>query len=29
MNINGAMEYQKIPIKGQHFAEFIWKRINA
>jgi L-lactate dehydrogenase complex protein LldE len=29
MNINGAMEYQKIPIKGQHFAEFIWERINA
>lgn len=29
MNISGAMEYQKIPIKGQHFAEFIWERINA
>jgi L-lactate dehydrogenase complex protein LldE len=29
MNINGAMEYQKVPIKGQHFAEFIWERINA
>ena len=29
MNISGAMEYQKIPIKGQHLAEFIWERINA
>jgi L-lactate dehydrogenase complex protein LldE len=29
MNISGAMEHQKIPIKGQHFAEFIWERINA
>jgi L-lactate dehydrogenase complex protein LldE len=29
MNISGAMEYQKLPIKGQHFAEFIWERINV
>ena len=29
MNISGALEYLKIPIKGQHFAEFIWERINA
>jgi len=29
LNISGALEYQKIPIKGQHFAEFIWERINA
>lgn len=29
MNIKGAMESQKIPIKGQHLAEFIWERINA
>jgi L-lactate dehydrogenase complex protein LldE len=29
MNISGAMESQKIPIKGQHLAEFIWERINA
>ena len=29
MNISGAMEHQKILIKGQHFAEFIWERINA
>lgn len=29
MNISGAMEYQNVPVKGQHFAEFIWERINA
>ncbi|MEJ2730205.1 MAG: (Fe-S)-binding protein [Deltaproteobacteria bacterium] len=29
MNINGAMEYQNSPIKGQHLAEFIWERING
>jgi L-lactate dehydrogenase complex protein LldE len=29
MNISGALQYQKIPIKGQHIAEFIWERINA
>lgn len=29
MNISGAMEYQNVPIKGQHFAEFIWERING
>jgi L-lactate dehydrogenase complex protein LldE len=29
LNISGAMEYQKIPVKGQHLAEFIWERINA
>ncbi len=28
MNITGAMEYQKIPVRSQHLAEFIWERIN-
>ena len=29
MNISGALDYQKIPITGQHLAEFIWERING
>jgi len=29
MNINGAIEYRKLSIQGQHIAEFIWERINA
>ena len=29
MNISGAMEYQNVPLKGQHLAEFIWERING
>jgi L-lactate dehydrogenase complex protein LldE len=29
MNINGSMEFQRIPIKGQHLAEFIWERIHG
>jgi len=29
MNISGAMDYQEIPITGQHLAEFIWERING
>ena len=29
MNISGAMEYQKSPVKGQHWAEFIWERTHA
>jgi L-lactate dehydrogenase complex protein LldE len=29
MNISGAMEYQNVFIKSQHFAEFIWERING
>lgn len=29
MNISGAMEYQDVSLKGQHFAEFIWERING
>jgi L-lactate dehydrogenase complex protein LldE len=29
MNISGAMEYQNMFIKSQHFAEFIWERING
>ncbi len=28
MNISGAMAYQKVPVKSQHLAEFIWERIN-
>lgn len=29
MNIDGAMNYQNLSVKGQHFAEFIWDRING
>jgi L-lactate dehydrogenase complex protein LldE len=29
MNITGAMNYQNLPVKGQHIAEFIWERING
>lgn len=29
MNIGGTMEYQNIPIQGQHLAEFIWERIHG
>jgi len=29
MNISGAMKFHKVAVKGQHFAEFIWERINA
>ncbi len=29
MNINGAMDYQKSAVKGQHLAEFIWERTHA
>jgi L-lactate dehydrogenase complex protein LldE len=29
MNISGAMEYQKVPVRSQHLAEFIWERTNA
>jgi L-lactate dehydrogenase complex protein LldE len=29
MNITGALEYRKIPIRGQHIAEFIWERTHA
>ena len=28
MNISGAMDYRKIPVAGQHLAEFIWERID-
>lgn len=29
MNICGAMEKDKVPVRGQHIAEFIWERING
>ena len=29
MNITGAMQHAKIPIDGQHLAQFIWERTNA
>ena len=29
VNITGAMEKMRAPVKGQHIAEFIWERINA
>ena len=28
MNITGAMDFQKINVKGQHLAEFLWDRIQ-
>ena len=29
MNINGAMENQNVPVRGQHLAEFVWERLNG
>lgn len=29
LNINGAMEYEKLAIKGRHIADFIWERTNV
>ena len=29
MNITGVMSREKIPIPGQHLAEFLWERING
>jgi L-lactate dehydrogenase complex protein LldE len=29
MNITGALQQRRIPITGQHFAEFIWERTNG
>ena len=29
MNISGAIDYQKIPLRSQHLAEFIWERTHA
>jgi L-lactate dehydrogenase complex protein LldE len=29
MNIAGALDYQGLSVKGQHFAEFIWDRLNG
>ncbi len=29
MNITGALEYRKIPVRGQHIADFIWERTHA
>ena len=29
LNITGAMEHQRVPVTGQHLAEFIWERING
>lgn len=29
MNISGAMEYDHVPVQGQHIAEFLWERING
>jgi len=29
MNISGAMDYQKVPVRSQHLAEFIWERTHA
>lgn len=29
MNISGAMDYQKVPVRSQHLAEFIWERTHV
>jgi hypothetical protein len=29
MNITGAMDYQNMPARSQHLAEFIWERTHA
>jgi L-lactate dehydrogenase complex protein LldE len=29
MNINGSLEHRRIPVAGQHIAEFIWERIHV
>jgi len=29
LNITGAVEHQKVPVSGQHLAEFIWQRIGG
>jgi L-lactate dehydrogenase complex protein LldE len=29
MNISGAIDYQKVPVRSQHLAEFIWERTHA
>ncbi len=28
VNINGAMEFQKVSVKGKHIADFIWERTH-
>ncbi len=29
MNISGAMEHRRVPVRGQHVAEFIWERTHG
>jgi L-lactate dehydrogenase complex protein LldE len=29
MNISGSMEYDHVPVQGQHLADFLWERING
>jgi hypothetical protein len=29
MNISCAMAHERIPIAGQHLAEFLWERTNG
>jgi L-lactate dehydrogenase complex protein LldE len=29
LNISGAIDFKKLPLKGQHLAEFIWERIHG
>jgi L-lactate dehydrogenase complex protein LldE len=29
MNITGAMDYQNLPVRSQHLAEFLWERTHA
>jgi L-lactate dehydrogenase complex protein LldE len=29
MNITGALQHQRVPVTGQHIAQFIWERTNA
>ncbi|CAM3543792.1 (Fe-S)-binding protein [Parendozoicomonas haliclonae] len=29
MNINGAMEYRNLPLKGEHIASYLWQRTTV
>jgi L-lactate dehydrogenase complex protein LldE len=29
MNITGALQHQRVPVTGQHIAQFIWERIHG
>jgi L-lactate dehydrogenase complex protein LldE len=29
MNITGALQHRRVPVTGQHIAQFIWERIHG